>query len=137
MNWLLLIVAAAAVNLILAEAFDWLPWFARRIVKRAARCLPTPTKRDRYEAEWLAELDALPSRRFATLIFALTVLASVPRLRVALSQKGSLRQRLLTRTCDLSIHRRSAYHARPSLSPHRLERSAYKSGASVLPVCST
>ena len=72
MTWLLLIVVAAFLNLVVAELFDWCAWLAVRVIRRAARRLPV-TARERYQDEWLGELDALPGRRVSLLIFALWI----------------------------------------------------------------
>lgn len=84
MSWLLLTLAAACVNLLLAESFDWLPWLSRRIVRCAARYLP-PEHRSRYQDEWLAELDAIPGLRVSRLIFSLRVLLSSSDTRRAIN----------------------------------------------------
>jgi hypothetical protein len=58
---------------LLAEAFGWFPWLAERIVRRAVRALPPP-EQERYEREWLVELDAVPGPALSKLAFALTVM---------------------------------------------------------------
>lgn len=84
MTWLFLTLAAAIVNLLLAECFDWLPWASRRIIHCAARHLP-PEYRTRYENEWLAELDAIPGLRVSRLAFAVRVFLSSSDTRDAIS----------------------------------------------------
>jgi hypothetical protein len=59
------------------------PWLARKLVRKAARRLPGPHA-DRYEEEWLAELDAMPDGGLATLAFAFFI-----RVRI-----GSMEHRL-------------------------------------------
>lgn len=80
MTWLLLLVVAALVNALLAELFDWCPWFAQRLVRRAARRLPT-TVRERYIDEWLGELGAIPGRRVSVIIFVLRIFAGASKVR--------------------------------------------------------
>ena len=70
MTWLALVVGAAVVNLVVADIAGWLPWIAERIIKRAARVLPMQS-RDRYEQEWLAELDVLPGGDISQIVFSI------------------------------------------------------------------
>jgi hypothetical protein len=56
-----LVLTAVLLPIAVAELGEWSPWLAARLVRRAARKLP-PDQRDRYEAELLAELEALPSK---------------------------------------------------------------------------
>jgi hypothetical protein len=58
-------------------------WLARKLVRRAARRPPGPYA-DRYEEEWLAELDAMPDGGLATLAFTFFI-----RIRI-----GSMERRL-------------------------------------------
>lgn len=60
---------------------------ARTAVGLAARALPTRADRDRYEAEFLAELHDLPSG--AQLRYAAGVLSQTLALRAALADSGS------------------------------------------------
>jgi hypothetical protein len=78
MSWLLLIVAAAFLNLVVAELFDWCAWLAERLIRRAARRLPKAA-RERYQDEWLGELDAIPGRGVSLLIFALWISVGASR----------------------------------------------------------
>jgi len=52
MTWLALLAAAALVNILAAEIFDWCPWLAERVIRRAVRKLPADV-RERYLEEWL------------------------------------------------------------------------------------
>lgn len=74
MSWLFVLIAAAAINILTAELFDWLPWIAERIVKRSSHRLP-PNVSERYLDEWLGELDALPGKHISPVIFAIRVRA--------------------------------------------------------------
>jgi hypothetical protein len=80
MSWLLVGVVAAALNVAVAEIFDWFPWIARRLIRRAVGQLPFDAQ-ERYEEEWLAELDALPGRRISSLIFAVRIHIGASRVR--------------------------------------------------------
>jgi hypothetical protein len=71
------------INLIIAECLGWLPWLAEQIIKRASRVLPSDVH-IRYEAEWLAELDALPGHGVSRIIFAIRLLHRAPRVGRAL-----------------------------------------------------
>jgi len=73
MSWLALLAVASIVNLLIAELFDWCPWLAERLIRRAAGKLPIGA-RERYLDEWLAELEAVPGRRISSLIFAVQIL---------------------------------------------------------------
>ena len=73
MSWFLLAVAAAIVNIALADLFGWFPRLAERIIEAAARRLPADS-RTRYREEWLAELEVLPGGGISALIFAARVL---------------------------------------------------------------
>jgi lipopolysaccharide/colanic/teichoic acid biosynthesis glycosyltransferase len=73
MSWLLLLVASATVNLLVAELFDWCPRLAERLIRRAVRRLPSDA-RDRYLDEWLAELEVVPGRGISKLIWAIQIL---------------------------------------------------------------
>jgi hypothetical protein len=70
MKWLIGILLGLVLPLLLAELSSWVPWLAHRVVRRAARHLPD-AYRERYEEEWLAELEQVP--------------ANLPKLSVALS----------------------------------------------------
>lgn len=70
---------ASLVGVTVGEAFDWFPWLAKRVIRRATRMLPK-AERPRWEAEWLAELDVVPGR-ISALLFALRVLVLAPRVR--------------------------------------------------------
>lgn len=81
--------AAACVNLILTECFDWLPWLAKRILHAAALHLPAKY-RQRYEDEWLGELDAIPGLRVSRLAFSLRVFFSATATMRAISPETRL-----------------------------------------------
>lgn len=105
MTWLWVALGTAAIQLVLAEVFDWFPWLARRLIHRAAALLPA-ADRARYEEEWLAELDALPGRRISTLILAASILANAPRTRRVLSttnEESSLRRALDVAAAGVSV----------------------------------
>lgn len=72
MTVLAFVVTAVLVPMLVNEFTDWLPWFAARMIRAAARTLP-PTVRMRYAAEWLAELDAVPGGNLSKIVFAARV----------------------------------------------------------------
>jgi lipopolysaccharide/colanic/teichoic acid biosynthesis glycosyltransferase len=74
MTALLVAVGTAVLGLVINELHGWLPWMARRLIQRATRAL-SPRYRDRYEEEWLAELDHLPARGVTSILFAIRILA--------------------------------------------------------------
>jgi lipopolysaccharide/colanic/teichoic acid biosynthesis glycosyltransferase len=94
----LVIVVGLALNLVVAEFFDWTPWIAGRLIRRAAQRLPSEV-RSRYQDEWLAELDALPGRRISPLVFAV-------RIRVGAS---GVRHEVLGQSKSAIIGRRMAF----------------------------
>lgn len=89
MSWLWLLLATAVINLVLAELFDWFHRFAELLVRRAARLLPK-SDQQRWEREWLAELDALPGKHLSHLLWSGGVWLGALRLGRALRQQPSL-----------------------------------------------
>jgi hypothetical protein len=75
----IIIIAAvvAVVSVIAVEPLTWLSWVAERLLTRAARLLPA-NEQDRWLAEWLAEMDALPGTGISKLVWACGVSAGVP-----------------------------------------------------------
>jgi hypothetical protein len=61
MKVLIGILLIVAVPLALSEFTDWCPWLAARLARLAARLL-SPSDRERYEEEWLGELNAAPGK---------------------------------------------------------------------------
>lgn len=78
MKWLSGFFLAVALPLLLSEFTDWCPWFARRLVGRAARRLPKECQA-RWEEEWLDHLYALEGRRLAILVRGLWIYLCSPR----------------------------------------------------------
>jgi hypothetical protein len=78
-----LVLTVVLIPIAVAELGEWSPWLAARLVRRAARKLP-PDQRDRYEAEWLAELEALPSKKYSQLVKGLQLYSASAALRSAL-----------------------------------------------------
>jgi hypothetical protein len=74
--------------LILAEALLVGPWIAERLLRWGTRWLPKEY-RERYIADWLGELDAVPGSLFK-LGFAARVLLSVPATLRALTGRDTL-----------------------------------------------
>jgi hypothetical protein len=90
MNLIAWAVVVALLNLLIAEALDWMPWLAAKVINQAARMLP-PEARARYRDEWLGELEALPGRRFSCVVFAVRVLVRAPATRAALAPDRAAR----------------------------------------------
>jgi hypothetical protein len=84
--WLLLVFASAAVGVLLNEFTDWLPRLGERLILRAGSVLPEK-ERERYEMEWLEQLELVPGR-LSKLVFALRVTVRTPLLRTALKRRG-------------------------------------------------
>lgn len=76
----LFVVMAVVLPLVLAEFGDWSPWLAERLVRWAARRLPDPASRGRYEEEWTANLSQVPGK-LAPLFAAAGYLACLPAMR--------------------------------------------------------
>lgn len=83
MNWLAIGVISALVNLLLGEFFGWFPWMASRLIRHASGQLPSDV-RVRYEDEWLAELEAIPSMGISSLLFAMRVRVRAPKVKRAI-----------------------------------------------------
>jgi lipopolysaccharide/colanic/teichoic acid biosynthesis glycosyltransferase len=102
MSWWLILINAI-VPLLLAEALDWFPWLAERVIGRAARMLPVE-QRDRYEQEWLADMDTVPGRGFSKLLLAVKVLLAAPWTRAELLPHGPrLRHAMGKRMFDVVV----------------------------------
>jgi lipopolysaccharide/colanic/teichoic acid biosynthesis glycosyltransferase len=72
MRWLTGILLSTVVWPLLVNEFaEWCPRFGEWVIRRAARRL-TKEHRERYEWEWLGELDAVPGK-LSKLVFALGV----------------------------------------------------------------
>jgi hypothetical protein len=87
-------VTVLVIPLLLAEFGDWCPWMAAWIVRWAARHLGDPASCQRYEEEWIANLNEVPGK-LTRLLAAFGYLAYMPGMR------RSIRSRV----------------ARPSVSP--------------------
>jgi lipopolysaccharide/colanic/teichoic acid biosynthesis glycosyltransferase len=84
MTWVIATAVVSVVAVIaLAEESGWLRRLAVRLLKRVVRALPA-TERDRYEDEWLAELEVLPGSGVASVVFAVRVALRVRSVRRAL-----------------------------------------------------
>lgn len=82
---LLMLVVGAVIVLVVGEIFDFFPFVAERLIRRATMLLPADD-RERYLNEWLAEVEAVPGRRFFRLIWAVRVLCRAPGTARALGQ---------------------------------------------------
>ena len=75
------LVAAVLIPLLVNEAGDLVPSLARRLLQWGARHIGQADQAQRYEEEWLADLDRIPGK-LTKLVHACGVLVcSVPRLR--------------------------------------------------------
>ena len=103
MNWLLALVIAMILKFIVADLFAGLPWLAKQIIRLAARLLPE-RDRERWEAEWIAESEAVPGRGFLAVLFALGVLVRAPATRAAVRPDAMrLRSIVIRRALDLAF----------------------------------
>jgi lipopolysaccharide/colanic/teichoic acid biosynthesis glycosyltransferase len=102
MTWLALTLGVAVLNLLLAELFDWFHWIAERVIARAARRLPHGD-RERWETEWLAELDALPGKHLSHLLWASSIWLHAPSLSRALEHRPPLRAAVMKRALDITV----------------------------------
>jgi lipopolysaccharide/colanic/teichoic acid biosynthesis glycosyltransferase len=80
MSQLLVLLAAAIVNALIAECFGWFPWIAEQLIQCAVKRLPRKV-RERYQEEWLAELEVLPGREISALVFAIRILMRASKVR--------------------------------------------------------
>jgi hypothetical protein len=78
-KWFGLALLYLGLPLLLAEITEVAPWLAERLLKSAARLLPT-RHRERYIQEWLAELDAVPGK-LLKFLFAARIALRVPATR--------------------------------------------------------
>jgi DNA-directed RNA polymerase subunit RPC12/RpoP len=74
-------------SLLAAEAWDWLPWLTRLVIRTAAQRLPENV-RSRYQEEWLAEAEHIPGKLFQ-LFWALGLIRASYRMA---SKPGSLKE---------------------------------------------
>ncbi|MGP8000574.1 MAG: sugar transferase [Streptosporangiaceae bacterium] len=77
------LVSGVLVPVLVSQFTDLLPWFAGRLVKAAARTLPSEV-RSRYADEWLAELDAAPGS-LVKLAVAIRIFVRAPATIVAIT----------------------------------------------------
>jgi ATP/maltotriose-dependent transcriptional regulator MalT len=78
MSWVWAVVAAALIQYVLAEALGSFLVAARWLVRHSVRRLPLEW-RNRYEAEWLAELEAVPGNGLLKLLWAAQLRAGAAR----------------------------------------------------------
>jgi hypothetical protein len=80
------VVTAIVLPLVLTEFGDWSSWLADRLVRWAARRLPDPASRSRYEEEWTANLNHVPGK-LARLFAAVGYLTCLPAMRRAVRRR--------------------------------------------------
>jgi hypothetical protein len=83
MKWLWQTLWIISVILLLPQVqqdlFGWCFWLAKRLIVQALNILP-PSHRERYEDEWLGELDQLRGRNLSALIYAIGIRCWASRL---------------------------------------------------------
>lgn len=84
----------------LTELGEWSPWLARSLVRRAVRRLPSQHQA-RYEQEWLAQLEALPSKKYSQLFMAAGYANAASSMRYALLGLPSPRSLRAKRCVDV------------------------------------
>lgn len=82
------LITAVALPLLLTEFGDWCPWLAARLVRWAARHLGDPASCQRYEEEWIANLNEVPGK-LGRLVAAFGYLAYMPSMRRSVRRRAS------------------------------------------------
>jgi lipopolysaccharide/colanic/teichoic acid biosynthesis glycosyltransferase len=90
------------VPLLQQEVYAWCPWLAEKLIRRAVRWLP-PHARERYLAEWLADLDMWRGRNLSALLWAIDTLLKAPKLRGALRVGSPVERHLGKRVLDVTV----------------------------------
>jgi hypothetical protein len=72
--------------LALTEFSEWCPWLAERLVRWSARRLGNPQDCDRYERDYVANLNLVPGK-LSKLVVAFGFVVNVPRMRWALWER--------------------------------------------------
>lgn len=80
MKTILPLVLSAAVSLAMSEFGELCPWLAEALVRWSARRLGDDQARERYEEEYLANLDKVPGK-VSKLLFSFGCAVNVPRMR--------------------------------------------------------
>jgi hypothetical protein len=106
---LLFMLGGIVIPLAVNELGELFPWLARRLVRWSARRLGEPSACERYEEEWLANLECVPGK-LMKLVAASSYLVSVPKMRWTLQRgRRGLRARLLSLRAKLSRRRPSVH----------------------------
>jgi hypothetical protein len=84
---LLFLVTAVVMPLLVTEFGDWFSWLAARLVRWAARHLGDPASCERYQEEWIANLNEVPGK-LARLAAAFGYLAYLPRMRLSIRHRS-------------------------------------------------
>ena len=95
MIWTVLlgVVWAIFLGLVVAEVSGWLGRAADWVVERAVGRLEDPDARERYEAEWKAELDTLQDRRLTQLLTAARIFHRAAATNLALGHAPAKNRR--------------------------------------------
>lgn len=89
------ILITVAVTLVTIEGSEAFAWFAVKLIHRAARQMPSPELRERYDEEWLAELAAYDGLKIAKFIKALSIWWHGRQMENALADAPSYREYFL------------------------------------------
>lgn len=90
------LLAGAVVGSTIAELLDLGAWCSTRLIKHAARRMPTDELRERYEMEWLAELASLDGLRLIKLFKAISIWVNAERVRRLWSESKRVTEYLFT-----------------------------------------
>lgn len=93
MNVVTFIVTLVIVPMLVVELTDWLPWFAKKMIRLAALPLPCDA-RPRYIEEWDGELAAFPGGNLSKIIFAARICVGAPATAAAVRGLPSATLRL-------------------------------------------
>lgn len=93
MRWLGGLLATVVLPLLLEILKEWSPRLAQNLIRRAARWLPE-SHQERYEEEWLAELENKPAG-ISRLLMAIWFVSSLPLINRALRSPQSRKMRLI------------------------------------------
>ncbi len=138
------VVLAVLLPLALAESVELAPWLASRLVRWGAKRLGVPEKTERYEEEWLADLESLPGKLTKVCWACGVVLWSVPRLRLQFQRraKAQIAKSYVTLSYGWGIGRRKfrllgGENATPQERQlvSRIDKLAARAGIRRPPVC--
>lgn len=94
LGWIAIVVL---LPLALAESVELAPWLAKRVLRWGSRRLGNPQTAERYEEEWLADLEHVPGKLTKVGWACGVVICGVPRLRI------QARRRAMDQTSNLYV----------------------------------